>query len=99
MHDKHSNTLHIHIICTVPPSVEYKPDMKESDPKALFQQLIPTSFRALQDRLRERVRAAAREGVDAPIMEETEFKREFVGLFEDEEELQEAVYCLNLQGE
>lgn len=73
--------------------------MKESDPKALFQQLIPTSFRALQDRLREKVRAAAREGLDSPIMEEAEFKREFVGLFEDEEELQEAVYCLNLQGE
>ncbi len=79
-------------------TVEYKPDMKDSDPKSLFQQLIPTTFRALQDRLRERVRAAKREGVEAPIMEEAEFKQEFLGMFEDEEELQEAVYCLNLQG-
>ena len=74
--------------------------MDESDPKALFQQMIPTTYLALQSKLRDRVKAVVREGMaDGVIMEEAEFKREFLDIFGgDEEELQEAVYCLNLQG-
>ena len=74
--------------------------MDENDPKALFQQMIPTTYLELQSRLREKVKALAREGMDdALIMEEAEFKREFLAIFGgDEEELHEAVYCLNLQG-
>ena len=35
----------------------------------------------------------------SPIMEDVEFHRTFKNLFEDEDELDEAVYFLNLQGE
>ena len=71
--------------------------MSETDPKALFQQQIPKSFLDLQSRIREAVHACSREN-QSPIMEENEFRREFGKLFDDEDELNEAVYCLNLQG-
>ena len=56
--------------CSSP--VEYKPDMSETDPKALFQQQIPKSFLDLQGTIRETVADCHMKR--APIMEEEEFR-------------------------
>ena len=53
--------------------MEYKPEMAESDPKALFQQQIPKSFLDLQDAIRQAVAAYQQRGA-VPIMQEEEFK-------------------------
>ena len=71
--------------------------MLETDPKALFQQLIPRTFLTLQEKIGEKVLEMKGSG-RAPIMEDSEFKTTFQSFVEDEEELNEAVYFLNLQG-
>ena len=80
-----------------PHTVEYRPDMSESDPKALFQQRIPQTFLSLQEQIRVKVSELKAEG-KSPIMEDAGFKSTFRHLFDDEDELGEAVYFLNLQG-
>ena len=80
-----------------PHIVEYMPDMPESDPKALFQQHIPKTFLSLQEQIRVKVSELKAEG-KSPIMEDAAFKSTFMHLFDDEDELAEAVYFLNLQG-
>ena len=77
--------------------MDYKPDMNETDPKALFSQLIPRTFLNLQDSIREKV-IDLKEKKHPPIMTEEEFYKTFKNIFDDEEELNEAVFCLNLQG-
>ena len=57
--------------------VEYKPDMAENDPKALFQQQIPKSFLDLQDAIRQAV-ASCHHQRAVPIMQEEEFKWVFL---------------------
>ena len=82
----------------LPPSlVEYKPDMEETNAKALFQQQIPCTFLALQEKIAEKV-AEMKKEERPPIMEEAEFRSTFKGMVEDDEELLEAVFFLNLQG-
>ena len=71
--------------------------MKEDDPKALFSQQIPKSFLDLQQDIR-RLLVDYREKELPPILEEEAFRKEFRKNFEDDEEMTEAVYCLNLQG-
>ena len=71
--------------------------MKEDDPKALFSQQIPKSFLDLQRDIR-RALVSSKEKNRPPIMEEAAFRDAFKQNFEDEEEMAEAVYCLNLQG-
>lgn len=71
--------------------------MAETDPKALFQQLIPQSFLTLQDKISEKV-IELKSDDKSPIMESTAFQCAFKCLFDDEDELKEAVYFLNLQG-
>jgi len=71
--------------------------MDESNAKALFQQQIPCTFLELQEKIGEKV-AEMKEAGRAPIMEETEFRRTFKDMVEDDEELLEAIYFLNLQG-
>ena len=78
--------------------MKYRPEMSETDPRALFQQLVPCSFLSLQDRIIEKAGELRAEG-RAPIMEDAAFRLAFRSLFEDEDELEEAVYFLNLQGE
>ena len=55
-------------------TVEYKANMSENDPKALFQQQIPKSFLDLQDRIREEVAARASTGDSPPIMDDEQFQ-------------------------
>lgn len=71
--------------------------MSETDPKALFQQQIPKSFLTLQSKIHEAVKTCSREK-QSPIKDEEEFRVEFRELFDDDDELDEAVYYLNLQG-
>ena len=71
--------------------VEYKPDMVETNPHALLQQQIPESFKKLQDGINKLKR-------EMPKMNEKEFHKEFGKFFEDDEELNEAVHYLTLQG-
>ena len=71
--------------------------MDESNAKALFQQQIPCTFLELQEKIAEKV-AEMKEAGRAPIMEEVEFRRTFKDMVEDDEELLEAIYFLNLQG-
>ena len=78
-------------------SVEYNPNMSETDPKALFQQLIPQRFLTMQDRIKEEVEELRAEG-KPPIMDDSAFQAAFQYLFDDKDELSEAVYFLNLQG-
>ena len=52
----------------------------------------------MQEKLREKVADLKAEG-KSPIMEHNLFVSTFKELFEDEEELLEAVYFLHLQGE
>ena len=59
--------------------MEYKPDMPQDDPKALFQQKIPVSFLNLQDAIREEIAAYQRQYIESstkaiPIMDENTFK-------------------------
>ena len=59
--------------------MEYKPDLREDDPKALFQQKIPESFLNLQGAIREKVAAYQQQSVRnsakaIPIMDEKTFK-------------------------
>ena len=77
--------------------MEYKPDMEETNAKSLFQQQIPCTFLSLQEKIAEKV-AAMKAAGRPPIMEEAEFRATFKDTVEDEEELLEAVYFLNLQG-
>ena len=56
------------------PPVEYKKDMPENDPKALFQQQVPKSFLDLQDRIREEVADRAGTGDSPPIMDAEQFQ-------------------------
>ena len=78
-------------------SVEYDPDMSEEDPRALFQQMVPQTFLTLQEKVGEKVQELRAEG-KPPVMEEATFHAAFIDLFEDKDELTEAVYFLNLQG-
>ena len=88
----HCKQIHIHTH-----TVEHKPDMKEDDPKALFSQQIPKSFLDLQQDIRKLL-VDYNERNQPPIMEEDGFREAFRKNFEDDEEMAEAVYCLNLQG-
>ena len=71
--------------------------MKEDDPKALFSQQIPKSFLDLQQDIRKLLVDNSERQLP-PIMEEEAFREAFRKNFEDDEEMTEAVYCLNLQG-
>ena len=77
--------------------MEYKPDMKEDDPKALFSQQIPKSFLDLQQNIRKLLVEYSEKQLP-PILEEETFRKAFRKNFEDDEEMTEAIYCLNLQG-
>lgn len=79
--------------------MDYKPEMSETDPKALFQQMIPQTFLSLQEKLREKL-VELKAKKEAPIMEHREFVSAFKtkDLIEDDDELKEAVYFLNMQG-
>ena len=71
--------------------------MAEDDPKALFSQQIPKSFLDLQQNIRQTLVDLRAKNLP-PIMEEEGFREVFRQNFEDDEEMAEAVYCLNLQG-
>ena len=71
--------------------------MKEDDPKALFSQQIPKSFLDLHQAIRD-VLVDLREKNQPPILEEEAFRKVFRQNFEDDEEMAEAIYFLNLQG-
>ena len=77
--------------------MEYKPEMKENDPKALFSQQIPKSFLDLQQDIRKLLVDNSEKQLP-PIMEEEAFREAFKKNFEDDEEMTEAVYYLTLQG-
>ena len=77
--------------------VEYKEDLDESSPHALLQQQIPKSFLTLQEKVSELVKDLQDKG-KPPVLQSTEFKHHFQKLFDDEEELNEAVHYLTLQG-
>ena len=78
-------------------TVEYKPEMDETDPKALLQQKVPKVYLVLEERVRENVRELISKGMP-PTMEHSVFVTDFVELFDDVEELMEAVHFLKLQG-
>lgn len=71
----------------------YDSELCEDHVTALFQQKIPKTFLDLQDWL-------IREAKNAPVMKHDEFVATFKTCdhFENEDELKEAVYFLNLQG-
>ena len=77
--------------------MEYKKDLDESSPYALLQQQIPKSFLTLQEKVSELVKDLQDKG-KPPVLQSTEFKQHFQKLFDDEEELNEAVHYLTLQG-
>ena len=77
--------------------VEYKEDLDESSPHALLQQQIPKCFLTLQEKVSEVVKDLQDKG-KPPVLQSTEFKHHFQQLFDDEEELNEAVHYLTLQG-
>ena len=90
-----SNATHVcHLIHYL---VEYKEDLDESSPHALLQQQIPKSFLTLQEKVSELVKDLQDKG-KPPVLQSTEFKQHFQQLFDDEEELNEAVHYLTLQG-
>ena len=63
-----------------PGPVEYKPEMPEGDPKALFQQQIPKSFLDLQVDIRKTI-AEYRKQNRTPILNEDEFRYELVHMY------------------
>lgn len=72
--------------------MEYKKDLKEKDPHALLNQQIPASFLQLQEEIYHVYK-------QHPKMNDKEFHEKFGRIFEgDEEELNEAVHYLTLQG-
>ena len=77
--------------------MEYKPEMDETDPKALLQQKVPKAYLVLEERVRGKVRELTSKGMP-PTMEHSVFVNDFVALFDDVEELMEAVNYLKLQG-
>lgn len=71
--------------------MEYKKDLKENDPHALLQQQLPYSFLRLQEEVDKIFKME-------PTMNDIEFRQKFGTIFEDDEELNEAVHYLTLQG-
>ena len=71
--------------------VEYKSALKENDPHALLQQQIPATFLKLQEEVHKIHK-------DQPKMNDKEFFAKFRKFFDDDEELNEAVHYLTLQG-
>ncbi len=71
--------------------MEYKKDLKETDPHALLRQQIPASFLQLQEEIYKVYKTQ-------PKMSDREFYKQFRKIFEDDEELNEAVHYLTLQG-
>lgn len=78
-------------------TVEYKPGMPETDTRALFQQMIPQTFLAMQNRVMEKVKELHTSG-QPPIMETEAFQSFLKDLYDDEDELSEAVYFMKLHG-
>lgn len=76
--------------------MEYKPNLSEEDPRALFQQQIPKSFLELNEKL-NKYRAESSQD-QSKVMEYRDFSRHFMDLFEDEDEFKEAVYFHKTQG-
>lgn len=77
--------------------MEYKPDIPETDTKALFQQMIPQTFLAMQNRVMEKVKELHTNG-QPPIMETEAFQSFLKDLYDDEDELSEAVHFMKLHG-
>ena len=71
--------------------MEYKPDLDENSHHALLQQQIPSSFLDLQRGVRDLSEYS-------PVLYEEEFYQQFRKLFDDDDELNEAVQYLTLQG-
>ena len=71
--------------------------MSEDSPKALFQQKVPCAFLTLQEHIEKKVKEMTSIGLP-PVMEEEEFRNTFLCAVDDEEELEEAVFFLHLQG-
>lgn len=70
--------------------------LEPNDPYALLQQQVPESFMTLQDKVSEMVKAFNDER--HPVLNHEEFTEQFSSYFDDEEELNEAVNYLTLQG-
>jgi len=77
--------------------VAHLPKMQEDSPKAILQQKVPCAFINLQEQIEEKSREMNHSRIP-PVMEEEEFRNAFLRFVEDEEELEEAVFFLNLQG-
>ena len=73
------------------------PKIQEDSPKAILQQKVPCAFINLQEQIEEKSREMNLKRIP-PVMEEEDFRNAFLRFVEDEEELAEAVYFLNLQG-
>ncbi len=71
--------------------MDYRKDLKETDPHALLQQQIPATFLKLQEEIHQVHK-------DYPKMNDAEFLEKFKHIFDDEDELNEAVHYLTLQG-
>jgi serine/threonine protein kinase/ankyrin repeat protein/GTPase SAR1 family protein len=78
-------------------TLDYKKEIEPNDPYALLQQQIPESFLTLQHNVSELVTKF--HGLQrAPVLNYNEFKENFLEYFDDEEEMNEAVNYLTLQG-
>ena len=77
--------------------MNYKPTMSEEDPKALFQQKVPSVFLTLQEHIEKKTKEMNDRRLP-PVMEEEEFRKTFTCTVSDDEELDEAVFFLHLQG-
>lgn len=78
-------------------TVEHKADLAKDSPYGLLNQQIPKSFLSLQEKVSDFVKSCI-EIEKPPYLNYEAFKRHFLQLFEDEEELHEAVHYLTLQG-
>ena len=71
--------------------------MDENSPYALLAQQIPRCYKELQDKITEKVKECKEKDVP-PVLDEKEFREDFEALFDDNDELNEAVNYLTLQG-
>ena len=81
-----------------PHVVEYKKDLSPDSSYALLKQQIPKSFLQLQERVSDLVKGF-NEKQRPPYLSHEEFSSNFLSIFDnDEEEMNEAVNYLTLQG-
>ena len=75
--------------------MQYDSKLKESDPKALLNELVPESFIQLQSAIQKKLM----DGNCAPFLKEEEFNAEFKKHFDGNTiEMKEAVRFLGYQG-